>query len=77
MAKQEVARFDELGVHIVCNGSQSTLTTYDNPLQINDGKWHFVALIWDSASGDVSLILDAVRTGQSTGCLAMETIVKL
>uniref|UniRef100_A0A6G1S766 Sushi, von Willebrand factor type A, EGF and pentraxin domain-containing protein 1 n=1 Tax=Aceria tosichella TaxID=561515 RepID=A0A6G1S766_9ACAR len=59
-AKRELVKFDHAGVSVSLLANQTAeFLPYLVNVPINDGQWHYLALVWDGHSGNVSLITDA------------------
>jgi len=58
--KRELVKFDHAGVSVSLLPNQTAeFLPYLTNVPINDGQWHYINLIWESQSGNVTLITDS------------------
>ncbi|KAK7506491.1 hypothetical protein BaRGS_00001966, partial [Batillaria attramentaria] len=60
-SRTEILRLNETGMYVNVFGEDTLL--YDL-FPINDGAWHFIAVFWDSATGELDLTVDYLRQNQ-------------
>lgn len=60
LKKRELIKFDHMGVSVALLSNQAMIfLPYLQTVPINDGQWHHVNLIFDSQSGNVTLVTDS------------------
>ncbi|CAH1794302.1 unnamed protein product [Owenia fusiformis] len=59
--EKELIRLDDTGVY-VSFGTSSKSAQFQG-VHINDGKWHFVMVSWNTVTGEVSLWWDGIKYG--------------
>lgn len=58
--KRELVKFDHAGVSVSLLQNQSAeFLPYLVNVPINDGQWHYINFIWDSSTGNITLITDS------------------
>ncbi|CAA3006472.1 sushi, von Willebrand factor type A, EGF and pentraxin domain-containing 1 isoform X1 [Olea europaea subsp. europaea] len=73
--KRELAKFDHAGVSVSFLPNQTAeFLPYLSNVPINDGQWHYLALVWDGPSGNLSLITDAAVAATRTSYARDESL---
>lgn len=58
--KRELIKFDHVGASVSLLANQTAeFLPYLTTVPINDGQWHYINLVWDGHTGNVSLITDS------------------
>ena len=57
--RRELFRLSNRGITLNLNGT-AMFESYEY-FTVNDNKWHFFVVMWDSTAGEFSVIIDTIR----------------